>query len=211
MKPDSLLCTIATTSRYNGTMEVIEQRDYHRLDDNVLVEYKRVAQSDVESAGDPAAHFELPEGFDRLKLLYLLEQEARELVREIDKQQRELGKFLGNLNKRLDILSEFLGATNTDNAVETHNLSQGGVAFASQEYLETGQWLAVKVTFEPAHLAVVCHGIVRHCRLSHDGEAYLVGVGFGFLKHADEQLINRYILQRQSEARRQRLRRANYE
>jgi len=191
-------------------MSGADQRDYYRIDERASVEYKLVT-SDEPYRGPAANHFDLPAGFELLKELYLLDLESREILRKINRESLELGHFLGNLNKRIDILGQIIIEDTSHSALDSVNLSNGGLAFRSETLLEKDLAIALKLTFDPAYLGITCYGLVRHCRLDESSHHYLIGVQFLALDQADDTILSRYILHHQAEDRRQRLREANYE
>ena len=183
-----------------------DKRDHYRLSDNVRVRYRLVSKTRV--ADDPGEFFKRSETFPILKQLYRLDLEAREMLREIDSKNRDMASFLANLNRRLELMGQAmrLGEGEPMDFESPVRISQGGISFIADELLSAGTYLALKLSFRDSLLALATFAEVRHCRLAEDGERYVVGTKFVSLPAADEELIQRYIIHRQAEERRARLR-----
>jgi len=184
-----------------------DKRDHYRLDDEVAVTWRPVTRIEVESTR-ARDHFETGPSFPLLKELYKLDLEARELLREMAPANKDLGNFLGNLNRRVELLARAMVAAEGErNSFDTPvRLSQGGISFLTDELLATGTCLALKLVFRESILGLTLFAEVRHCRLAEDSERYVVGTRFVRLDPGEEELIQRHIIHRQAEERRARLR-----
>ncbi|MDZ7686594.1 MAG: PilZ domain-containing protein [Gammaproteobacteria bacterium] len=188
-----------------------DKRAHYRLADHIQVRYKHVSQD--ETKNDDAAGFfstgeSTGETLSILKELYRLDLEARETVRRMLANDRDMANFLGNLNRRVTLLGQAMRASEGDAASfdAPVRLSEGGISFLADELLDTGAHLALKLSFRDSLLALATFAEVRHCRLADDGECYVIGTRFVSLGPSDQELIQRYIIHRQAEERRARLR-----
>lgn len=193
-------------------MHGIEKRDYHRIDDAVGVTYTVISAKDVERT-TPEDHFNLPASFMLLRELYALSLEAEEVLRGISEEDRKLGSFLHNVNRRVELIAQATIERDLDSRAmtDTARISEGGVSFVTSELLSAGSFVALQMLFRPELLGLVSFGEVRHCRLSEDGENYVAGVRFVNTDHIFEKLISRHIIHRQSVERRRRLQRDVFE
>lgn len=179
-----------------------DKRDHYRLADHIDVKFRHVSRS--QTADDPNLLFRSGETFPVLKELYRLDLESREMLRQIDSKNRDMANFLGNLNRRMELMGQALRMHDGD-SVEFESparISQGGVSFIGEDLIATGSTLALKLSFRDSLLALAAFAEVRHCRLAEDGERYVIGTRFVSLPPQDEQLIARYIIHRQAEERR---------
>lgn len=184
-----------------------DKRDHYRLEDHVRVRYRHVSVSQL--ADDPGELFKHSESFPILKQLYRLDLESREMLRAIDAKNRELANFLGNLNQRVELLATAMRASDGEPGGfdSPARISEGGISFVGDKLIATGSHLALRLHFRDSLLALAAFAEVRHCRLAEDGERYVVGTRFVSLPPGDRELIQRYIVHRQAEERRARLRR----
>ncbi|MFT4712344.1 MAG: hypothetical protein ACJAVI_002126 [Candidatus Azotimanducaceae bacterium] len=199
-------------------MEGIDKRDYYRLNDQVQVSYQIVSSADVKTHA-PDAFFDLPLGFHITREIYELELEARELLRGITDNNRQLGSFLHNLNKKIELLAHAVASGNlaSDNLVADKQeavsrddsntiISEGGLSFHSKELINKGEFLALKLVLHPSLVGITSFAEVRHCRIEEQESTYQVGVQFLNLSLNSQRLVSRHILRRQSDERRNRLR-----
>lgn len=189
-------------------MHYIDKRDHYRLDDNIQVTYQVVSQTDVDTT-PPESHFGDGRAFLLLKDLYRLDLESREILREVSDENHRLGDFLGNLNQRFERLAKAVLADAIDAGPDLEwqaRISEGGISFIAPELLPAGTTLALRMLFHPGLLGLAAFGKVRHCRLIADREDYVVGVEFTRCDPDSRQLIQRHILHRQAQARRERIR-----
>ena len=171
-----------------------------------MVEHHLVSESDTAS-GNADDFFTSDPNFHLLRDIYELQLESKELLRGITQENRSLGRFLSNLDARVDLvakaimhasLGELRGLKECD-----AEISEGGLSFLNSELLQKGQCLAIRMLFQPSYLGLACFGEVKHCQLVE--HQYRIGVEF---KHPDMQtqrIISRHIISRQSEQRRARL------
>lgn len=184
-----------------------DKRDHFRLVDHILVRYRHVPTAVLKSES-PEAFFDTGPGFTLRKELYRLDVEAREQLRDLSRRDRDMGAFLGNLNQRVELLAKGMLADDVepDDFEAPAKISRGGISFLTDELLTRGSPLALKLVFRSSLLAFAAFAEVRHCRLAEDGEQYVVGTRFIDLDPATDALVERYIIHRQAEDRRARLR-----
>ncbi len=186
-------------------MDDRDKRDYFRLPDSILVEYQFVPDKEV-AAGDARDFFTSSPNFHLLKDIYELQLESKELLRGLQQDNRQLGRFLTNLDARVELISQSLvSSTTQDYPLEDCDaeISEGGLSFLSKELIPTGQHLALRMLFQPSFLGLVCFGEVRHCQLTDND--YRIGVAFKHIDLQTQRISSRHIVARQSEARRARL------
>lgn len=182
-----------------------DKRDYYRLPDSILVDYQFVSERETETT--QAADFFTSDGtFHLLRDLYELQLESKELLRSIQQEQRALGRFLSNLDTRVELIARAVTQSSQedpeayDSEVE---ISEGGVSFLAREHMTQGQHLALRLVFQPSYLGLACFGEVRHCQPS--GHDYRIGVEFKHIDLQTQRIISRHIVSKQSEQRRARL------
>ena len=184
-----------------------DKRDYFRLDDTINIEVQLVTKEDANNHS-PDHFFTQEANFHLVKEIYSLEIESTELLRSITSKDRQLGSFLSNLSKRIELVSK--GLSNQSNVPEEDfdketQISEGGVSYLSPEVINSGDWVALKLQFLPSMLGLTCFAEVRHCRLVEGSNKYRIGTRFMKADHATQRLLSRHIIRRQSEQRRARL------
>ncbi len=188
-------------------MTTPDKREYFRLSDQISVAYKVVTKNDLEEH-NALDFFTSDPNFHLLRDIYELEIESAEIIRNISDSNRQLGSFLHNLNKRVELLSQ--GIRNVTEVSDYSSssdtqISEAGVSFISDDLLKEGELLALKLLFLPSMLGLSCFAVVRYCRLIEDGDTYRSGVEFIDPDYATQKILGRHIIRRQSEERRMRL------
>ena len=194
-------------------MQNIYDRDSFRLSDQIHVGYQHVSKTAINST-DAGSHFDLDSSFYLLRDIYELELESAELLRAITDKNRQLGSFLQNLNKRMDILCRGISGNRDENTTQVNPealISEGGLSFISPELINPGEHLALMLVFHPSTLGLTCFCEVRHCRLAEDrltgGQVnYRIGIKFINLDTTSQRLVSRHIIRVQGDERRSRLR-----
>lgn len=194
-------------------MDDRDKRDYYRLNDSILVDYKLVAQTDVQnaSAGD---FFTSDPNFHLLRDIYELQLESKQLLHRISNENKDLGKFLGNFLGNLDQRVELIAksAINADLANLSMKscdaeISEGGLSFLSPTLINTDQSLAIRLLLQPSFLGLTSFAQVKHCQLQEN--EYRIGVQFVGSDLQTQRLISRHIISKQAEQRRSRLNRSS--
>lgn len=190
-------------------MEDRAKRDYYRLTDTILVEHQFVTEQDAEN-GNATDFFTSDPNFHLLRDIYELQLESKELLRGISQDNRQLGRFLTNLDARVDLVAQ--AAVQTTTATQSlkachAEISEGGISFVSSDMLTLGQHLALRLLFQPSYLGLTCFGQIKHCQLENEG--YRIGIEFKKTDLQTQRIISRHIISRQSEQRRARLHESN--
>jgi hypothetical protein len=189
-------------------MEDRDKRDFYRLPDTILVEHVFVSEQEAET-GNAADFFTSDPNFHLLREIYELQLESKQLLRSITQENRALGRFLGNLDARVELVAKAtmhssMGELDKLKACDAE-ISEGGLSFVTPDMIQKGQLLAIRMLFQPSYLGLACFSEVKHCQLiEHE---YRIGVEFRQPDVQTQRIIGRHIISRQSEQRRARLHR----
>jgi hypothetical protein len=193
------------TANVKPLMEDRDKRDFYRLPDTILIEFQHINERDIKNAS-AEDFFTSDPNFHLLRDIYGLQLESQELLRGITQQNKQLGSFLHNLDRRVDLLARSITQTQiqqeglTDRQAE---ISEGGLSFLHDTLIESGQYLALRMLFQPSYLGLACFGEVRHCQP--EADQYRIGVSFSQSDYRTQRLISRHIISKQAEERRSRL------
>ena len=187
-----------------------ERRNFYRLNDHIIFDY---CVLDANNSETPQL------AFDPIVELQSIGHELRELdtenqphIQAISSRHPNISESLRLVNKKIDTLFNFLSQELIAkfilkiDARETHyvNLSAGGLAFSCAEALTANQVIFCKIILKPSLDCVLTKAEVVACTPQKDTECarpYRVSVKFIDLSHNDEQLIARYIFQKQIHTR----------
>ncbi|GLX88396.1 PilZ domain-containing protein [Pseudomonas weihenstephanensis] len=182
-----------------STLDEADRREYYRIDDVIALEITPL--SAPEAASDEVLQDASPL-FNLLSELHLSEFEAQHLLRQISERDRTISSYLKTLNKRIDLLSQVVAQTVLGKIGELQpvKLSEGGIELRHAKACPVGSHLSIKMVLMPQALGLLLRAKVTHCD-ARDGH-YEIGTEFEAITDAQRQLLARYILQKQAQARR---------
>ena len=182
-----------------STLDEADRREYYRIDDVIALEITplsapQAASTEVLQDASPL--------FNLLSELHLSEFESQHLLRQISERDRTLSSYLKTLNKRVDLLSQVVAQTVLDKIGELQpvKLSEGGIEFEHANAYSPGTHLSIKLVLMPQALGLLLRAKVTHCT-PRNGQ-FEIGTEFEAITDAQRQLLARYILQKQAQARR---------
>lgn len=182
-----------------------ERRDYFRIDDRVVLHYREVASSVVDS--QPAEqHFPVSSTFDLIRELRALEMD-HSLSRNLAEYDRELEQQLRLLHKKIDrVASAVVALDQSRSGIEPQpvSLSEGGIAFNTPHPMPAGTTLALQIQLLPDLVGLCVYGEVIHNQHESGADSRQTAVQFLNLREAERQLLAKHILKAQIEARRRR-------
>jgi len=182
------------SDRINTINELANRRQYFRIEDKASVEI-----AVLEQHHSAAEYFELNPEFGLISEFQLLDVESKHLLHSITDKDKNLGQLLRVLNKKLDSLSRVLALSKQPmdrTHIQTINLSEGGLALKSSEFLEDDQLIAIKLILLPSYSGMLLTGSVLSCQGKQ--APYDLHLRFTDISEAHQQLIARHIMRKQS-------------
>ena len=181
-----------------------ERRRFFRIDDSVNLGYQVV---------DPAA---LPEKLEQLNSgirdeflvmsgLAAISQEMAGVMRKLEVSAPEVSRYLKSLDRKVDLLGRaflFQFSDLSELPARAVNLSAAGMAFFTQEPVEPGAVLELRLLLLPSYTGLLIYADVVACQAEpmEDGSGgYHVRVDFSHLRECDRDVLIRHILQRQGQ------------
>ena len=182
-----------------STLDEADRREYYRIEDMIALEITPL--SALEAASSEVLQDESPL-FNLLSELHLSEFESQHLLRQISERDRTLSSYLKTLNKRVELLSQIVAQTVLGQIGELQPvmLSEGGIEFHHPHPCPAGSHLSVKLVLMPQALGLLLRARVVDCQ-AQAGD-YRINTEFESLTDTQRQLLARYILQKQAQARR---------
>ena len=148
-------------------------------------------------------HFSNSEIFELLRDLRQIDQEHNNVLRGLAEQNRELGVYLKNINRKIELIANALAVvdqTQQKQTPQTVSISETGLAFTTELDLAQGSFVALELILLPQHTGLALYGEVLAKR---DDKTGLTVVSFARLRDSDRQVLARYILQVQIAAKKQ--------
>lgn len=185
-----------------GSPSGTERREYFRVEDRVLLRYRTVPRQAMLHT--PAErHFENSEIFELLRELRHIDHEHNNVLRSIAEHNRDLGLYLKNVNRKIDLIANVLASLDQSQQGREPvlaSLSESGIAFIAEPRLEVGSIVALEIVLLPQHTALALYGEVV---MNRDQPPARSVVTFAQLRESERQILARHILQVQIAARRQ--------
>lgn len=177
-----------------------ERRDCHRIGDRVRLGINSLA---ADQLADAARRFEahvpawseLRVEFDRCR------REQEVLLEAIGATHPALETFLGNVERRLDVLARAILAQSGGDGMGAEmqaDLSASGMRFPAPGRLATGQALELHIALPLEGIALFALGEVVRCTPC-DETGWQVAVRFTHIKPADREALMGYVVRRDVE------------
>jgi hypothetical protein len=179
-----------------------ERREYFRVEDQLILRYREIPRSAVGDA--PAErHFDNSEVFELLRELRHIDHEHNNVLRALAEQNRELGLYLKNVNRKIELVANALASLDQVQQGQTPqsvSISESGLAFSTNPHLAVGATVALELILLPQHTGLALYGEVV---MNRDEPPARSVVSFLRLRESDRQILAKHILQVQIAAKRQ--------
>lgn len=178
-----------------------ERRDFYRMEDRV-----HLIRTPIEKhliSDDPYSdRYNVPRQALLISQLQAIDNESRDLLRQVGDYNRALGSYLKALEEKVDLLAKYVVSHDqTITQKETVNLSEGGISFYNSAPYEPGAYLHLIIMLFPNYSSIASIGVVRTCeKIDDQPTLYRVGVEFSVLLEQDRKLIVRHIRRRESQS-----------
>jgi hypothetical protein len=179
-----------------------DKRDYYRIKDRVLLEFKIIDPAIVEEGSDFPISVS-PE-FHLLNELHHIDSESLGLLHAIAEKDRNIATYMSAINHKIELLASVIAGSSEDlDEVRPQDatLGEGGLSFNHKEPVELGSKLAIKLTLLPSYAGLLLYGRVVNCNEHIKGD-YLLNIEFENINDNNRQLIARHVLHYQAKARR---------
>ena len=182
-----------------STLNDADRREYYRIEDTIALEITPL--SPPEAASGEVLQDASPL-FNLLSELHLSEFESQHLLRQISERDRTLSSYLKTLNKRVELLSQIVAQTVLGKIGELQpvKLSEGGIEFHHPQACLAGSHVSLKLVLMPQALGLLLRARVIECLAQDD--RFTIIAEFESITDTQRQLLARYILQKQAQARR---------
>lgn len=179
-----------------------ERRDYFRIELSAVVDYQCITEQQLHNQ-DLYALFD--DG-DLIKIhaeLTQLDLESTQLLQQIHDKDRMLGGYLHILNRKINLLSAQITASqaHTKNTARTISLSEVGLRFSSVKALPIKQYIALHLHFSNSSVATMVCAEVARCEPGRDND-YQIAAKFHYTSGAQRQQISQQMMRSQLAAKR---------
>ena len=130
-----------------------ERRRYFRIEEQVILTFREVPFEEIPAVTELRELPELPcNPFALTSSLELLSQEARSLLRRIEREDPDIADCLRVIERKVDIIGRTLMSRESDLTEcppKEVNLSASGLSFATDQTFDSGSVLEIKMVLLP--------------------------------------------------------------
>lgn len=174
-----------------------ERREYFRIKNWLILNHESIESMESIPDIDDLATSESP----RISLLHelnRLENENQAYLGSLTDKQSQLGNYLLNLNKKMELLTRFVvQSLDSDKSELTEvDISGGGLRFSSSQPYSIDQLMKIELVLVPE-----CVGIVAYARVVDSkpkGDQQEIALIFVKLKESDRDAIIKHVFKVQS-------------
>ncbi len=193
-------------SPQNGLPER-ERRDYYRLHNKVLIEYRIATETEVDRFISNEENIKA----DEIDVTYLLDKISRQLtpvLLNIRQESPAVAQFLELLNQKIDLIASMQAFdrmsndTNKNKNMETaitRDISEGGLSFTSAHDFDLGDLIYCRLAIIGYRLGMETFGKIVRCEPNKNENSYCIGVELPYLKELDRKNLTRFIFDKQRE------------
>lgn len=182
-----------------------DRREFFRINDTVVVDYKVVAKENVTTVARHIAHSTSDDDSNDKAQLRSVQNAFNHLLDQINQQDREIARALRMLDEKINLISQSIQKHNNPVNPEdvTHaNLSGGGIAFMVETPLDIRGYVELHLQLLPTANTIHALATVISCeRLlgASPEKPYHLRMAFTHMDDQDRNLLVKHTLNRQAE------------
>lgn len=181
-------------------MNDIERRDFYRIEDRVHLMHKPIEKHLISD--DPyGEQYDIPRQALLISQLQAIDNESRDLLRQVGDYNRPLGSYLRYLEDKIDLIAKYVVSHDKSLSQKVSvNLSEGGISFYNSGPVEIDSYMHLIMILFPNYVSIAALGVVKTCeKIDDQPSIYRIGVEFTALLEPDRKQIVRHIRRRQSQ------------
>ncbi len=179
-----------------------ERRRFFRIKDEILLFYKLLDNGEIPA--DKSFKEQTVDPFSLTAALSHLTEDTRVQLKLLEKNYPDVSAYLKILDRKINLIAQSVLLNDKSmegQASKEVDLSASGLAFCSENRIEVGSILELKMILPPSLVAVITYGNVVHCEPKEASDAvdpsYNIGVDFLNIEEQDRELLIRHIVKRQ--------------
>lgn len=172
----------------------MERRDFYRIEDRVHL-IKTPIEKHLLSDDPYSEQFSIPRQALLISQLQSIDNDSRDLLRQVGDYNRALGSYLRYMDEKIDLLAKYVVSHDQQiSHKESINLSEGGISFYNSTPLTLDSYLHLILVLFPNYATIASIGIVKACeKIEEQPVIYRIGVEFEVLLEQDRKQIVRHI------------------
>ncbi|TQV84431.1 PilZ domain-containing protein [Aliikangiella coralliicola] len=177
-----------------------ERREYFRIKNWIIINFEKIDEDQDNQDLDDFGFKSSPR-ISLLQELSRLETENQNYLGSLTDKQSQLGNYLINMNKKMELLTRFVIESLSGNKDELRevDISGGGIRFKSVDPHPIDQLLKLEIVLVPECVGLLAHGRVVDCKPIEGTPHHEIALVFIKLREADRDAIVRHVFKIQSE------------
>jgi hypothetical protein len=182
-----------------------DRREFFRINDTVVVDYKLVAKENVAAIARHIAQSTSDDDSNDKAQLRSMQNAFNHLLDQINQQDREIARALRMLDEKINLVSQSIQRHNNPvnpEDVTQANLSGGGIAFMVENPVEIRGYVELHLQLLPTANTIHALATVISCeRLlgASPEKPYHLRMAFTHMDDQDRNLLVKHTLNRQAE------------
>ncbi len=179
-----------------------ERRNYYRITYPVALEYKQISRAEFSASREPT-QFNVSPYFTLQLQLSELESQTQQLLTKVAEVHPNIAACQRLLNQKIEIIGKTLSQSELriDSAkIYNVNLSEAGCSYISDDPLELGTLMALKMIFPSNAMGLILYADVVRCEQTAEG--YDLGIRFLKMPERVRSALARVIIHAQVRQRR---------
>ena len=176
-----------------------DRRRFFRINDEVNLYYRVVDEQTVLSVNQ--AENRLLSNGQLATSLEVLDQEARLVMRRIEKEYFEIAEYLKIISSKVDLIAQETmkkGHEVSNDDIRHANISASGVAFESKSHVKEGNFLEIKLLLSSSFALIVIYGKVIYCKENQASDMpFQIGLNFINIQEQDREMLVKHVVKRQ--------------
>ena len=180
-----------------------DRRHFFRISDSVNLSYRFVDEQQTKQ--NLQATSSLLDNCSLSSALELINEESTALHNKLEKVHSDFADYLKLLDIKIDLIAQAVLALSPSEEISTNetrnaNISVSGLGFESNEMLNIGQFLEIKMLLVHSTVVIVTYAKIIHCEKnpnSYSSYPYFVGVDFLNMKENDRDLLSKHVAKKQ--------------
>ncbi len=178
-----------------------DRRRFFRIDDTLRIFYKKIPENQLQGSKVPGMN-----AFGDCSLataLDMMTQESQVSLHRLERSDPDVAEYLKVLNNKIDLVARAVLMQKmelSEQKTRNVNMSASGIAFDSEELIQPGVCLEIKMLLASSMAVIITYGTVVRCEKNADMNKeypYIVGVDYYNMPEQDRELLIKHVVKRQ--------------
>jgi len=176
-----------------------ERREYFRIRNWIIIQHELIDSLDDETADSEWLNQSSPR-IELLQELNRLDVDNQAYLGSLSSKQSQLGNYLVNLNKKVDLLTRFMiqSIDQDSQGLKEVDISGGGIRFQTHQFYALDQLIKLEIVLVPECVGLVAFGRVVDCKKDEQSGLHEVAMIFVKLRETDRDAIIKHVFTLQS-------------